>query len=96
MDRSKGFSRGREGTMLWVSHSTCVADLIILATDCATKEVVAIVIDGFGAFADVMLSIVKYFETEFPFESYGENVVFDSLTFLEAGHSHKGHRCAVV
>jgi hypothetical protein len=64
--------------------------------DSATKEMVAVVIDGFGAFADVMLSIVKYFETEFPFESYGENIVFDSLTFLEAGHSHKGHRCAVV
>ena len=64
--------------------------------NCATKKVVTIVIDWFGAFADVMLSIVKYLETEFPFESYGEDVVFDSLTFLEAGHGHKGHRCAVV
>ena len=56
--------------------------------NCATKEVVTIVIDWFGAFADVMVFIVKYFEAEFPFESYGEDVVFDSLTFLEAGHGH--------
>eukprot|EP00956_Cyclotella_meneghiniana_P022207 scaffold41637_cov82-Cyclotella_meneghiniana.AAC.5 len=32
MDKSKGFSRGSDGTMLWVSHSTCVMDLIIFAT----------------------------------------------------------------
>ena len=63
---------------------------------CASKKMVTVVIDGFGAFADVMLSIVEYFETEFPFESYCEDVVFDSLAFLEAGHGHKGHRCAVV
>eukprot|EP00956_Cyclotella_meneghiniana_P006975 scaffold9391_cov39-Cyclotella_meneghiniana.AAC.8 len=73
MDRSKGFSRGREGTVdLYYSISDSIAG------------------------GDVMVSIVKYFKAEFPFESYGENVVFDSLTFFEAGHGHKSHRGAAV